>query len=495
MNYTNNTVSGQESNYNSLDYAIANVYGKELVDNGYLILSSGLPGFRQTSAERYVNEQHNYHINGIKRVHNSSVRYIEGEQCISKGFQMVCSCGFPMSSIGKSDICLLHLPTGSSYTKISIRRQRFKCNNPFCKRCTYMEPLEYKASGHLITSALDNYARALLSMGLNLKEVSHITGINKNAVKDIDKTRLEEQYTITTEEGIRLKKPDGFSKYIGIDEFKLHNNHKYATVIADLETGHVLFLALGKKKSVVKEFIKFVGMDWMGHVVAVGCDMNSDFEEEFKDQCPWINIVFDYFHIVKNFNDKVIGEVRKDEQRRLIEEGNEEAARDLKGSKYVLTSSRSHLKQLDKDAKNGKVISRAAPLFGKSETIARGGYEERYNEIVNNNKLLFTCDIVKEMLRKAYSYRQESRMRAKIEEIADICRATENKHFIWFAKLLENHIEGIVTHAKHQISSGKLEGINNRTKTIRRQCYGIPDDDYFFLKIIDASYQENRYWM
>ena len=494
MDYTNDNGKEQVRKYNALDNAIAETYGESLVDNGYLILSSGLTGFRQTKEDRFVNEQHIFHINGSERIHNSSVRYIEGEHRLRNGFQMKCICGSRMLSTGTSDICLLHLPTGSSYTRICINRQRFRCTNPLCEQCTFMEPLEYKADGHLITTALERYTRDLLAMGLNLKSVSHITGINKNAVKDIDKRRLEELYTIQTPEGLRLKKPSSYSKCIGIDEFKLHNNRKYATVIADLDTGHVLFLALGKKKAVVRTFIDFVGMDWMKHVVVVGCDMNSDFEEEFKEQCPWLNIVFDYFHIVKNFNDKVVSEIRKDEQKRLIDEGNEEAAQDLKGSKYVLTSSRSHLKELDKNARDRKVISRAAPLFGKPETIAHGGYEERYNNLLEKNKLLFTCDVVKEMLRKAYSYHQEARMSVKIEEIIEVCRGTDNKHFIWFARLLENHIEGIVSHAKYQISSGKLEGINNRTKTIRRQSYGIPDDDYFFLKIIDSSYQKDRYW-
>ncbi|MCI6784350.1 MAG: transposase, partial [Lachnospiraceae bacterium] len=34
---------------------------------------------------------------------------------------------------------------------------------------------------------------------------------------------------------------------------------------------------------------------------------------------------------------------------------------------------------------------------------------------------------------------------------------------------------------------GKMEGINNKIKTIRRQGYGYPDDEYFFLKLIDMS--------
>lgn len=110
-------------------------------------------------------------------------------------------------------------------------------------------------------------------------------------------------------------KPEKEAKYLGIDEFKLHNGYKYATHIIDLETGHILWIAAGKKKQVVYDFINHVGEKWMENVIAVACDMNSDFEEAFKEKCPNIKIVYDYFHIVKNFNEKVIGQVRKDEQK------------------------------------------------------------------------------------------------------------------------------------------------------------------------------------
>ncbi len=52
----------------------------------------------------------------------------------------------------------------------------------------------------------------------------------------------------------------------------------------------------------------------MSKVEAVACDMNSDFEEAFREKCEHIDIVFDYFHIVKNFNEKVVAAVRKEEQ-------------------------------------------------------------------------------------------------------------------------------------------------------------------------------------
>ena len=83
------------------------------------------------------------------------------------------------------------------------------------------------------------------------KQVAEITGLGKNTVKDIDKVRLEELYTING----KLIKPERQAKYLGIDEFKLHNGRRYATHIIDLETGHILWIANGKKKQVVYDFI------------------------------------------------------------------------------------------------------------------------------------------------------------------------------------------------------------------------------------------------
>ena len=73
-----------------------------------------------------------------------------------------------------------------------------------------------------------------------------------------------------------------------------------------------------------------------------------------RSSCPHIRVVFDYFHIVKNFNANVAWEVRKDEQRRLAVEGDKEAAWALKKSKYILASSRETLRRKDKEGMRGE---------------------------------------------------------------------------------------------------------------------------------------------
>ncbi|MCI7331798.1 MAG: transposase, partial [Selenomonadaceae bacterium] len=80
-----------------------------------------------------------------------------------------------------------------------------------------------------------------------------------------------------------------------------------------------------------------------------------------------------------------------------------------------------------------------------------------------------------------------------INRIMDLClrcpkgTETSNPHLMWFRRLLMTHIDGIIAHATYRISDGKIDGINNKIKTLSRQAYGYPDDEYFFLNLIDMS--------
>ena len=214
-------------------------------------------------------------------------------------------------------------------------------------------------------------------------------------------------------------------------------------------------------------------MEWMDGVEAIACDMNSDFEEAFEDKCPWIQPVFDYFHIVKNYNDKVVSEVRKDEQRRLYEEGNISAARALKKTRYILMSNRSTLQKKDNDAESDRIIHKGSQLFKTEDIKRKSGYEAKYDALLKENKLLFTLDLIKEKLAAAYAMDDEAQMAKEIIDIIDICKATGNEHLLWFQRLLDNHFEGIIAHATYKISAGKIEGINQKIKTLRRHGKAI----------------------
>lgn len=60
-----------------------------------------------------------------------------------------------------------------------------------------------------------------------------------------------------------------------------------------------------------------------------------------------------------------------------------------------------------------------------------------------------------------------------------------------FANTLKAHRWGILAWYDYHISTGKLEGINNKIKTMKRQAYGYRDQKFFELKIL--SMHEKNY--
>lgn len=437
----------------------------------YITLPSRLKGFKNTMTEQITN------IDG-------SISYYVRETLIIQNEELICpKCGCKMHIHQSFDRTIKHLGLGNNRLYICFKQHQLECSK--CN-ATCMQKVQFKDDEHFISKQLRTYIEDLLATNnFTLKSISELTGVGRNIIKDIDKERLLKKYTT---EDKKLFKPKENARYLSIDEFKLHNGNKYATHVIDAETGHVLWIQEGKKKQVVYDFINHVGLDWMNNVIAVACDMNSDFEEAFREKCPHIKIVFDYFHIVKNYNEKVIGAIRKDEQARLKEQGKTNELKTLMHSKYILTSSRETLKRKDNEAQEHKIKKKGSKIFNTPTITAKGGNESRYDKIMDENKLLFKAELIKEKLTYAYTLDDTKEMEKAINEIIQLCEEDGNKHLLWFAKLLKNHLYGIITHAEYKISSSKIEGINNKIKTIRRMGYGYPDDEYFFLKIIDATW-------
>jgi len=55
-----------------------------------------------------------------------------------------------------------------------------------------------------------------------------------------------------------------------------------------------------------------------------------------------------------------------------------------------------------------------------------------------------------------------------------------------FANVLERYRDGIINHCDYPVHTGKLEGVNNKIKVIKRKAYGFHDLRYFTLKIYQA---------
>jgi transposase len=59
------------------------------------------------------------------------------------------------------------------------------------------------------------------------------------------------------------------------------------------------------------------------------------------------------------------------------------------------------------------------------------------------------------------------------------------------ANTLDKHRTGLLAYYDYPISTGPLEGTNNKIKTMKRQAYGFRDHEFFKLKIL--AIHETKY--
>ena len=110
----------------------------------------------------------------------------------------------------------------------------------------------------------------------------------------------------------------------------------------------------------------------------------------------------------------------------------------------------------------------------------------RLRELLRVNRPLFIVYVLKDDLKRLWRFRyrraaerfwREWRRRALASRIPALRR---------FVRLLERHLDGILSHCRYPLNTGMLEGINNKIKVMKRMAYGFRDDAYFFLKIRQA---------
>ena len=117
---------------------------------------------------------------------------------------------------------------------------------------------------------------------------------------------------------------------------------------------------------------------------------------------------------------------------------------------------------------------------------------ERLDEALELNESLFIAYYMKEQLRLLWSQPDKRTARQFLNGWIQLANITGIRMLMSFAKTLAGHREGILAWYDYPISTGPLEGTNNKIKTMQRQAYGFRDREFFVLKIMaihEATYE------
>lgn len=323
----------------------------------------------------------------------------------------------------------------------------------FCAKCDgfRIETLEYADVCKRVTKRLGQYIYDLCKL-MTVKEVAEHLDLDPKTVKEIDKAFLKEDFGETDYSGLRI---------LAIDEISVRKGHDYLTIVLDYETGRVVWVGKDRNKETLDPFFAGMTPEQRAQIEAVALDMWNPYINCLERWCPDAKLVFDLFHLVKEFN-KAIDKVRNREYREAFEQDKKV----IKGSKYMLLKNDENLKPKE---------------------------VPKLRELLELNENLSTMYILKDYLKEIWNCTDHISAFVELVKWRWIAEASGIPEAKKFAKRLFRYCYGIFNHCDYPINTGRLEGSNNKIKVIKRKSYGFHDDEYFALKIKQAFPGKNRH--
>jgi len=106
-------------------------------------------------------------------------------------------------------------------------------------------------------------------------------------------------------------------------------------------------------------------------------------------------------------------------------------------------------------------------------------------EALRINRPLATAYYMKEDLRRLWSQPDRASAGMFLNDWVARAQASGIRMLMKFANTLSSHRSGILAYYDFRISTGPLEGTNNKIKNLMRQSYGYRDMEFFKLNIYD----------
>jgi transposase len=387
-----------------------------------------------------------YHAFGLVGYHYCSQRFEAGQviMCIDKPRERLRCPGCGSAEVwsqGGIKRTFRTLPIGGKPVLLEFKVPRvlcFDCSSVRQIKLGFADPKKH------FTRAFERYALDL-SRHMTILDVAEHLKVSWDTIKDIQARSLQK----------RFGKPKLHKlRQIAIDEIAIGKGHHYLTVVLNLLTGAVVFVGDGKGVAALEPFWARLGRA-RHKIKAVATDLGRAYIRAVRDHLPRAVHVFDHFHVVKLFNDKLSAfrrelfhELSSDHDRKL-----------LKGTRWLLLKNPENL-----DPERDE--------------------HRRLQEALRLNQPLATAYYLKEDLRQIWSQPNKRTARRVLRDWLARAQVSGIRFLIQFADTLEEHQEGILAYYDYPISTGPLEGTNNKIQLMKRQAYGFRDYEFFKLKIL-----------
>lgn len=367
---------------------------------------------------------------------------LEGTNCRQCGRQITQFHGFD------SALRLRHLPLFEVPVFIEIRPKRYRCGH--CEGDpTTTQRLSWYESRSPNTKP---YERWLLRLMVNstVVDVARKLNIREGIVTGVLDRFLAKQVNWDEFESIET---------IGVDEIALKRGHRdyVVMVTTPLATGvEVLAVLADRQKQTVANFFASIPIQIRATIRRVCTDMYKGFVGAAKEKLPWAKIVIDRFHVAKAYRDSA-DTVRKQEVRRLKQSLSKAEYEQIKGAIWPFRKSPENLKDEEQALLDRLFIH--SPKLKQAYTL-----REELTQIFE----------------KAYT---KPGAKCAIRAWCKRVRKSGIEAFGTFLGTVETRLDLITNYFLERLTSGFVEGFNNRVKVLKRRCYGIFDVDRLFQRL------------
>ena len=233
---------------------------------------------------------------------------------------------------------------------------------------------------------------------------------------------------------------------IGVDEIQYAKGHKYLTLVYQIDLGITRLLWVGRERTIesFQGFFTVIGDELASKIAFVCSDMWEPYLKVIREKCSEALHILDRFHIVAKMN-KALDEVRAGESRRMAQEG----------FVPVLSKSRWLLLKREENLKTEQRFRLRDLLRYNLKTVRAYLLKEAFRQFWDYNSPAWAGKFLDQWCRQV--------MRSRIDPMKKIARS------------LRQHRELILNYFRAQklLSSGVVEGLNNKAKVTMRRSYGF----------------------
>jgi transposase len=243
------------------------------------------------------------------------------------------------------------------------------------------------------------------------------------------------------------RRPHRVPRYLGIDEKALAKGQRYATMVCDLEHGHVIELAEDRTKESVRRCLGRYSIHDLSFVEAIAMDMWAPYIQQLSAIVDHAEdkIVFDRYHIIAHMNE-ALDQVRRRENKALRAEGDDR----LVGTKHLWLYGAENL------------------VHSKADLATKLAFAKLRSSSIKTARAW----ALKESLRELWKQRSRAAGERWYDEWYSWAVRSRLTPVKKVAAMVKRHLPNVLTYFKHRITNAGSEAINSVIQMLKKRAFG-----------------------